>query len=100
LSRPRPEAKAKPKPEAKAKPDSKTSKGKGPPPAVAKPSEDASALDAAAAAQVPTASRESSGISTSGGTGSALIGANQGEVREVIGRDGVKRKIRTVGPSL
>jgi hypothetical protein len=97
LARPRPNARA--SAAAKPKADTKTPKSKAPLPA-AKPSEDASALDAAAAAQVPTAGQESSGISTSEGAGSALITGNQGEVREVIGHDGVKRRIRIVAPSL
>ncbi len=92
LSRPRPE----PRPKAEAK----TPKGRAQPQMPAPiPSEDASALEAAAAAQVPTASRDSSGISASEGSGSTMIGAHQGEMREVTGPDGIKRKIRIVGPS-
>jgi hypothetical protein len=90
---------SRPRPELKPKAEARTPKGRAQPPTAApKPSEDASALEAAAAAQVPTASQDSSGISAGDGSGSALIGAHQGETREITGPDGVKRKIRIVGP--
>jgi hypothetical protein len=62
--------------------------------------DDATASEAAAAAQVPTAGRESAGISQGDGRNGATIGAGQGVVREVTGPDGLKRKIRIIGPTL
>jgi hypothetical protein len=62
--------------------------------------DDATASEAAAAAQVPTAGRESAGIGQSDPKRATTIGAGQGEVREMTGRDGVKRKIRIIEPTL
>jgi hypothetical protein len=65
-----------------------------------KVADDATAAEAAAAAQVPTAGRESAGISQGDTKNGATIGAGQGEIREVMGPDGIKRKIRIIGPTL
>ena len=63
-----------------------------------KVADDATASEAAA--QVPTAGRESAGISQSEAKNGATIGAGQGVIREVTGPDGLKRKIRIIGPTL
>jgi Protein of unknown function (DUF2865) len=65
-----------------------------------KAADDATASEAAAAAQVPTAGRESAGISQTEVKNGETIGAGQGVIREVTGPDGLKRKIRIVGPTL
>jgi hypothetical protein len=62
--------------------------------------DDATASEAAAAAQVPTAGRESAGISQGDARNGVTVGAGQGVVREVTGPDGLKRKIRIIGPTL
>ncbi len=56
--------------------------------------------DAAAAAQVPTASTDSAGISTGGVNNQTSYPQGAGETTEVTGPDGVKRRVRIVGPQL
>jgi hypothetical protein len=68
--------------------------------AAKKPVEDLSAIEAQAAAQAPTASGESAGISPGTVRGSKSYGIGEGEVRDVVGPDGVKRQVRVVGPTL
>jgi hypothetical protein len=65
-----------------------------------KPVEDLSAIEAQAAAQAPTASSESAGISPGSIRGGKSYGIGEGEVRDVIGPDGIKRPVRVVGPTL
>jgi hypothetical protein len=61
------------------------------------PLDDPTAAEAAAAAQVPTASHDSSGIGVDNDTKPAAY--SQKDV-EVVGADGVKRRVRIVGPPL
>lgn len=68
--------------------------------AAKKPVEDLSALEAQAAAQAPTASSESAGISAGNVRGGKSYGIGEGELRDVIGPDGIKRQVRVVGPTL
>jgi hypothetical protein len=65
-----------------------------------KPVEDLSAIEAQAAAQAPTASGESAGISPGTVRGSKSYGIGEGEMRDVVGPDGIKRQVRVVGPTL
>jgi hypothetical protein len=69
-------------------------------PAAKRPVEDLTAIEAQAAAQAPTASGESAGISPGTVRGSKSYGIGEGEVRDVVGPDGVKRQVRVVGPTL
>jgi hypothetical protein len=62
--------------------------------------DDPTASEAAAAAQVPTAGRESAGIGSGDTKRGTTVGAGQGEVREMTGPDGIKRKIRIIEPTL
>ncbi|MBV9218795.1 MAG: DUF2865 domain-containing protein [Methylobacteriaceae bacterium] len=96
LSRPKLSASTKPKPsvataEAKAA-DPKT--------APTSQADDASASEGAAATEVPTASKESAGINVGNASSGSVYGAGQGETREVIGPNGVKRRVRIVAPTL
>jgi hypothetical protein len=65
-----------------------------------KTNDDPTASEAAAAAQVPTAGRESAGIGQGDTKRGPTIGAGQGEIREMTGPDGIKRKIRIIEPTL
>jgi hypothetical protein len=65
-----------------------------------KPVEDLTALEAQAAAQAPTASSESAGISPGSVRGGKSYGIGEGELRDAIGPDGIKRQVRVVGPTL
>jgi hypothetical protein len=65
-----------------------------------KPVEDATAIEAQAAAQAPTASTDSAGISPGSVRGGKSYGVGEGELRDAIGPDGVKRQVRVVGPTL
>ncbi len=69
-----------------------------PPSDVAAEAAAARALDAAGRA-APTASTESSGIGPSN-LGTGLVGANQGERREVVNSAGEKRTVRIVAPQI
>jgi hypothetical protein len=64
------------------------------------PVEDLTALEAQAAAQAPTASSESAGISAGNVRGGKSYGIGEGELRDVIGPDGIRRQVRVVGPTL
>jgi hypothetical protein len=65
-----------------------------------KPVEDLTALEGQAAAQAPTASSESAGISPGSVRGGKSYGIGEGELRDAIGPDGIKRQVRVVGPTL
>jgi hypothetical protein len=65
----------------------------------AKP-DDLQQTDAAAAAQVPTAGTDSAGIATGDVKNSTAYSQGQGQTVEVTGPDGVKRRVRIVGPQL
>lgn len=58
------------------------------------------ATDAAAAAQVPTAGTDSAGIATGDVKNGTAYSQGQGQTVEVTGPDGVKRRVRIVGPQL
>ncbi len=62
--------------------------------------DDIEATDAAAAAQVPTASTDSAGIATGDVKNGTAYSQGQGQTVEVTGPDGVKRRVRIVGPQL
>lgn len=81
---------ARPKPDPHAK---STTPGKATP-------DDIEAKDAAAAAQVPTASTDSAGIATGDVKNGTAYSQGQGQTVEVTGPDGVKRRVRIVGPPL
>jgi hypothetical protein len=83
MSRPK-EAKPRGKPEMAAK----------------KPGDDLTAIEAQAAAQAPTASGESAGISPGTVRGGKSYGIGEGEFRDAVGPDGIKRQVRVVGPTL
>ena len=65
-----------------------------------KAAEAASAAELAIGQNVPTASKDVTGISAGNARTGMIYGEGQGEFREVVGADGVKRKIRIVGPLL
>jgi len=65
-----------------------------------KPVEDLTAIEAKAAAQAPTASGESAGIAPGTVRAGKSYGVGEGEVRDIVGPDGVKRQVRVVGPTL
>ncbi|HLH12223.1 MAG TPA: DUF2865 domain-containing protein [Methylovirgula sp.] len=58
------------------------------------------ATDAAAAAQVPTATNDSSGIATGDVKNGTAYSQGQGQTIEEVGPDGVKRRVRIVAPQL
>jgi Protein of unknown function (DUF2865) len=62
--------------------------------------DDIEATDAAAAAQVPTAGTDSAGIATGDVKNGTAYSQGQGQTVEVTGPDGVKRRVRIVGPQL
>jgi len=66
----------------------------------AKPADDPSAAEALSGAQAPTASKDSAGIATGDAAGAATYARGQGQIQEVTGPDGVKRRVRIVGPTL
>jgi len=84
---------SRPKPE----PASKKAKA-GPQKAGPKMTDDMEAHDAASAAQVPTASNESSGIAAGEVKPAASFPQGQGKTVEVTEPDGTKRQVRIVGP--
>jgi hypothetical protein len=85
---------SRPKPE----PASKKSKIAGPQKAGPKMTDDMEAHDAASAAQVPTASNDSSGIASGDVKPTASFPQGQGKTVEVTEPDGTKRQVRIVGP--
>jgi hypothetical protein len=62
--------------------------------------DDIESRDAASAAQVPTASKDSAGIATGEVKNGTAYPEGQGQTAEVAGPDGVKRRVRIVGPQL
>lgn len=84
---------------SRPKPESgKKSKIAGPQKAGPKMTDDMEAHDAASAAQVPTASNDSSGIATGDIKPTASFPQGQGKTVDVTGPDGTKRQVRIVGP--
>lgn len=80
---------------ARPKPDSRAKQA----PVKAAP-DNIEATDAAAAAQVPTAGTDSAGIATGDVKNGTAYSQDQGQTVEVTGPDGVKRRVRIVGPPL
>lgn len=70
----------------------------GPQKAGPKMTDDMEAHDAASAAQVPTASNDSSGIASDDLKPTASFPQGQGKTVDVTGPDGTKRQVRIVGP--
>jgi hypothetical protein len=62
--------------------------------------DDIESRDAAAAAQVPTANKDSAGIASGEVKNGTSYPEGQGQTVDVVGPDGVKRRVRIVGPSL
>jgi hypothetical protein len=85
-------AQPKPDPHAKLDPHAKAA-GKSVP-------DNIQATDAAAAAQVPTAGNDSAGIATGDVKNGTAYSQGQGQTIETAGADGVKRRVRIVGPAL
>jgi hypothetical protein len=50
--------------------------------------------------QAATISRETSGIADGEAKSGARVGQDQGQTIEVTGPDGVKRRVRIIGPTL
>jgi len=100
LSRPKPD----PKVEAKSDPKAKSTKpiaAPTPVPAPAAPSgTDAYGVDLNLSQQAATVSRETSGIADGEAKSGARVGQDQGQTIEVTGPDGVKRRVRIIGPTL
>jgi len=106
LSRP----KADPKAVAKVDPKAKPSKpGAAPTPSptptpgmTAAPGAvtDANGVDTVLSQQAATISREASGIAGGDSPTGATVGADQGKSVDAVGPDGVKRKVRIIGPTL
>jgi hypothetical protein len=100
LSRPKPD----PKLEAKSDPKAKSTKpiaAPTPVPAPAAPSgTDAYGVDLNLSQQAATISRETSGIADGEAKSGARVGQDQGQTIEVTGPDGVKRRVRIIGPTL
>ena len=72
----------------------------------AKPAPEASKVAAAPSPsdqlekQTGTISRESSGIAAGDATGGPLLTTDKGQTREIVGPDGVKRRVRIIDPML
>jgi hypothetical protein len=100
LSRPKPD----PKVEAKSDPKVKSTKpiaAPTPAPTPALPSStDANGVDLNLSQQAATVSRETSGIADGEAKSGARVGQDQGQTIEVTGPDGVKRRVRIIGPTL
>ena len=71
-----------------------------PSPNPANAQDDIESRDAASAAQVPTASKDSAGIATGEVKNGTAYPEGQGETVETTGPDGIKRRVRIVGPAL
>jgi hypothetical protein len=97
LSRPRPAVATKPKPGAKAADLQLPAPAK---PADSAPADDPTAAEGAVAAQVQAEGKESAGISVGNAVGGSAFGTGQGETREIVGPDGVKRRVRIIAPTL
>jgi hypothetical protein len=90
--------------EAKSDPKAKSTKPISAPttvPAPAAPSgTDAYGVDLNLSQQAATISRETSGIADGEAKSGARVGQDQGQTIEVTGPDGVKRRVRIIGPTL
>jgi hypothetical protein len=90
MSRPRPDPKT---------PDPKTKPAKGALDAPGAPKPDLD-VDPALSQQAATISREASGIASGDAQTGARYGEGQGQTVEVVGPDGVKRRVRIIDPTL
>jgi hypothetical protein len=100
LSRPKPDPKSKP-----GKTPADATKTAAPDPKAAAPDPKAAAQDQAPidpllGQQAATVSRESSGIAAGDATTGPLYTKGQGQTEEVVGPDGVKRRVRIIDPTL
>jgi len=86
---------AQPKPDPAQKTKADAAAAKAP-----QSNDDIEATDAAAAAQVPTAGTDSAGIATGDVKHGTAYPQGKGQTVEVTGADGVKRRVRIVGPQL
>ena len=68
--------------------------------AVAPGPDGATAKEASSAASVATASQETTGISAGDGGAAATVTRDQGVTRDLLGPDGVKRRVRIIAPKL
>jgi hypothetical protein len=91
MSRPRPDPKA---PDPKAKPTKSAPEAPGPQNAADV------GVDPALSQQAATISREASGIASGDAQTGARYGEGQGQTVEVVGPDGVKRRVRIIDPTL
>ncbi len=101
LSRPRPGPKPKPvleSPKPIAASTSATAAPSAAPGALAPGA--VSPADQALAQQAAAVSREASGIAAGDAKASVQLGANQGKTVEIVGPDGVKRRVRIIDPAL
>jgi hypothetical protein len=98
LSRP----KLDPKVEAKTDPKSKSTKPIVAPVPIPAPASgtDAYGVDLNLSQQAATISREGSGIAGGDAKSGAPVGEDQGQTVQVTGPDGVKRRVRIIGPTL
>ena len=99
LSRPKADVKVDPKADAKSKSSKLTTKST-PMPAPTAQGTDVNGVDMNLSQQAATISRETSEIAGGDAQSAAPVGANQGQTIEVTGSDGVKRRVRIVGPTL
>jgi hypothetical protein len=93
LSRPKPDAKAKP-----GKPTPDASKTPAPDPKAA--AQDQTPIDQLLGQQAATVSREPSGIAVGEAASGPTYTKGQGQTEEVVGADGVKRRVRIIDPTL
>jgi len=93
LSRPKPDAKNK-----SGKTPVDAAKTAAPDPKAA--AQDQAPIDQLLGQQAATVSRESSGIAAGDATTGPLYTKGQGQTEEVVGPDGVKRRVRIIDPTL
>jgi hypothetical protein len=93
LSRPKPDAKAKP-----GKPAPDASKTPAPDPKAS--AQDQTPIDPLLGQQAATVSREPSGIAVGEAASGPTYTKGQGQTEEVVGADGVKRRVRIIDPTL
>ena len=102
LSRPKPDPKSKPGKTtidpAKSPPDA--AKTAAPTPDAKAAAQDQAPIDQLLGQQAATVSRESSGIAAGDATTGPLYAKGQGQTEEIVGPDGVKRRVRIIDPTL
>ena len=104
LSRPKPDAKSKPAKTtvdpAKSPPDPAKSAASAPTPDAKAAAQDQAPIDPLLGQQAATVSRETSGIAAGDATTGPLYTKGQGQTEEIVGPDGVKRRVRIIDPTL